>query len=151
MDSRFYHKPFSALNTDELYDMMALRQEIFIVEQDCPYLDADGVDLKCQHVLAYDSEGNLVAYARIVPSGLSYQDYASIGRVVTKHTARGTGLGKKLMQYSINICHQLHPEDTIKISAQVYALGFYSNLGFEKIGNEYLEDDIPHHAMVLTV
>lgn len=149
MDNRFYHKPFSALSLEELYDIMELRQEIFIVEQDCPYLDADKKDLKCEHVLVYDSKGILIAYARIVPKGISYENHSSIGRVVTKHTARGTGLGKKLMQFSINTCCQLFPEDSIKISAQVHALGFYSNLGFQKLGDEYLEDDIPHHAMVL--
>ena len=83
METGFYHKSFSALSTSELYDLMHLRQEIFIVEQDCPYLDADTKDQDCEHILLYDNI-TLVAYARIVPKGLNYKNYTAIGRVVTK-------------------------------------------------------------------
>ncbi len=149
MEARFYHKPFSALSTTELYDLMHLRQEIFIVEQDCPYLDADTKDQDCEHILLYVNN-ILVAYARVVPEGISYKNYTSIGRVVTKKTQRGTGLGQKLMQYAINVCQKLYPHKAIKISAQCYAIGFYEKLGFQSVGEEYLEDDIPHIGMVLS-
>ncbi len=150
MGSRFYNKTFDALNINELYDLMCLRQEVFIVEQDCPYQDADRLDQTSHHILAFDEE-ILIACARIVPPGSSYKEYPAIGRVTTKATHRGTGLGKKLMQYTIKVCKDIYPEQNIKLSAQVYALGFYVNLGFVAIGPEYLEDDIPHQAMILEV
>jgi len=128
---------------------MVLRQEVFIVEQDCAYQDADNVDPLCEHILAYDDNGLLIACARIVPKEIKYPNYASVGRVISHGKYRGTGLGKKLMQYAIMACRKLHPNQAIKISAQVYALGFYANLGFDATGDEYLEDDIPHQAMIL--
>ncbi len=152
MDRRFYNKAFDALTLTELYDLMHLRQEVFIVEQNCPYQDADNMDQVSEHILAYDNDNKgLIACARIVPRILPDKKYVSIGRVISKGAHRGTGLGKKLMQYAIKVCKDLHPKEHIKISAQVYALGFYSNLGFVATGPEYLEDDIPHRAMILEV
>lgn len=137
------------LNTKTLYDIIQLREEVFIVEQDCPYLDADGKDKDAHHVLFYEGS-ELIAYTRLLPKGISYKDYSSIGRVVNKQTARGRGIGKELMIYSIEKCQELFKESKIKISAQVYLLEFYKNMGFQETGDRYLEDGIPHCAMTLS-
>ncbi len=141
--------PFNKLTTNELYDIMVLRQEIFIVEQNCPFLDADGKDLDAWHLMGRDTEGVLVAYTRLLPKGISYPEYASIGRVVNAQKARGTGIGKILMQESIDWMNKLFPNQSVKIGAQTYLLGFYTSLGFVSTGEEYLEDGIPHTAMIL--
>ncbi|MBT8233054.1 MAG: GNAT family N-acetyltransferase [Saprospiraceae bacterium] len=146
-----YHcLPFDQLSTHDLYNILRLRQEIFIVEQNCPYLDADGKDVDAFHILIKNEE-DLIAYTRLLPKGISYEDYASIGRVVNKKGNRGHGLGKKLMEYSIEKTKEHYPNSDIKISAQTYLNDFYGNLGFVKIGDSYLEDDIPHQAMILKV
>jgi ElaA protein len=120
---------------------------VFVVEQNCIYQDIDDKDRKGYHLLGF-IENQLVACARILPVGISYADYCSIGRVCTKQTHRQLGLGKSLMQNAIQHCHELYPDTKIKISAQSYLLKFYTELGFEAIGEEYLEDDIPHRAMM---
>lgn len=142
-------RTFTELSNSELYEMLKLRQEVFIVEQNCPYLDCDDKDYQAWHLLAYQ-DSNLVAYTRVLPKGVSYEKYASIGRVVNKQNLRGTGLGKHIMLSSIQKAFELFPETDIKISAQVYALPFYESLGFKSKGPEYLEDNIPHQAMILT-
>lgn len=139
---------FSELSTKQLYEIMVLRQEVFVVEQDCPYLDADGSDYASHHVLGYQAD-KLVTYTRLVPQGVSYEDYPSIGRVVSSASVRGKGLGYELMQKSIAYSRELWGDKTIKISAQCYLLKWYGKLGFKAIGEEYLEDDIPHHGMIL--
>ena len=139
---------FDALTLRQLYELLALRQEVFVVEQDCPYLDADGKDYESYHVLAY-TDGNLTGYTRLVPKGISYPDYVSIGRVVNAESVRGRGTGKELMRESIRYCRELWGAEKIKISAQCYLLEWYGSLGFVPVGEEYLEDDIPHHAMIL--
>ncbi len=141
--------PFYRLNLDEIYAIMALRQEVFVVEQNCPYLDADGKDQDAWHVMGWDEDGDLVAYTRLLPKGISYENYAAIGRVVSSSKVRGKGAGKEIMNATIEWSKKLLPEQKIKISAQVYALDFYRNLGFEEVGEEYLEDDIPHMSMIL--
>jgi ElaA protein len=144
----FTFKHFDELTLDELYQLLQLRSEVFVVEQNCVYQDIDDKDRKGFHLLGcIDSQ--LVACARILPMGVSYTDYCSIGRVCTKQTHRQLGLGKILMQHAIQHCHELYPNTKIKISAQSYLLKFYTELGFEAIGEEYLEDDIPHRAMIL--
>lgn len=144
---RFSCKHFKELNIEELYASMQLRQEVFVVEQDCPYLDADGKDQQSWHLLAWQGQ-NLVAYTRLVPRGLSYPDYVSIGRVVTHKSVRGTGIGKALMRESINQIQRLFPQEPVKMSAQSYLINFYESFGFEVSGAEYLEDGIPHIAMI---
>lgn len=139
---------FSELSLQQLYDMMVLRQEVFVVEQDCPYLDADGKDYDSYHLMGYKGD-KLVTYTRLVPRGISYEKYVSIGRVVNSKLIRGTGAGKELMQQSIAYCKRMWPQEAIKISAQCYLLKWYGELGFKPVGEEYLEDDIPHHAMIL--
>jgi ElaA protein len=144
---RFVCKPFYQLSLDELYALMILRQEVFIVEQNCPYLDADGKDQQSHHFMMYDGD-KLIACTRLLPRGLSYPEYQSIGRVVTHADARGTGAGKVLMQESIRVCLELFGENAIKIGAQSYLLRFYASFGFVSTGEEYLEDGIPHTKMV---
>lgn len=142
---------FNDLTLDQLYSIMILRQEVFVVEQDCPYLDADGKDQVSHHVIGVDAKENLHAYARLVPKGISYSDYNSIGRVITSKKYRGKGEGKRLMEASIEGIKQLYPSVTIKISAQVYALPFYTSLGFQEMNiARYDEDGIPHAAMLLS-
>lgn len=140
---------FSELTVYELYAAMALRQEIFSVEQNCAYLDADGKDLKGFHLLGYDADAELVAYTRLLPKGISYDDYASIGRVVNSSKVRGHGVGKQLMEESIRQMARLFPDEPVKIGAQTYLLKFYTSLGFASTGEEYLEDNIPHTSMIL--
>jgi ElaA protein len=150
MDAKltFECTPFSALSLEALYDLLALRQEVFIVEQNCPYLDADGKDQPAWHLLGRDALGRLAAYARILPPGVSYPQYPAIGRIVTAPFARRTGQGKALMDAAIDQTCQLFGPCAIKISAQTYLLNFYESFGFQSTGEEYLEDDIPHTAMI---
>lgn len=140
--------PFQELSLYELYDILKLRQEVFIVEQDCPYLDADGKDRKAFHIM-FCKDSELIAYTRLLAPGASYEKYASIGRVINAEKERGKGIGKELMVYSIEKCKELFPDKSIKISAQVYLEKFYKSLGFEETGDRYLEDGIPHMAMIL--
>ena len=146
--TNFTCKKFADLTLHELYAAMALRQEVFVVEQDCPYLDADGKDQASWHVLGHDVAGQLVAYTRLVPRGISYEKYPSIGRVVTSPGVRGTGAGKALMWASIEWAERLWPGEAIKISAQTHLKKFYEEMGFEQSGEGYLEDGIPHIPMV---
>ena len=141
--------PFSALSPGELYEIMALRQEVFVVEQNCPYLDADGKDPLGWHLMGRDEQGRLAAYVRILPAGVSYPEYPSIGRVVTAPFARRMGYGKELMETAIRQLYNLFGRQPIKIGAQTYLLKFYESLGFRSTGEEYLEDGIPHTKMVL--
>ena len=141
-------KPFYELTAPQLYSIMALRQEVFIVEQNCAYLDADGKDLKGYHLTGYDDDGKLVAYARLLPKGVSYENFVSIGRVVTSPSVRGTGAGQSLMKEALNCMDALFPGESIKIGGQSYLRNFYESFGFVVSGEEYLEDDIPHLPMV---
>lgn len=145
----FSCKKFSELTNLELYECLALRQEVFCVEQNCPYQDCDGKDLESWHLMGRDTSGKLICYTRLLPRGVSYADYPSIGRVVTAPSARGTGAGKILMEKSIELCHELFGQTPIKIGAQTYLLRFYESFGFASTGEEYLEDGIPHTKMVL--
>ncbi len=144
----FRCKPFHELTAPQLYAMMALRQEVFVVEQNCPYLDADGKDMNCWHLMGYDTDGKLVAYARLIPKGVSYKNFASIGRITTAASVRRTGAGKELMKSALDWMEQQFTGDSIKISAQTYLREFYENFGFVVSGEEYLEDNIPHLPMV---
>ena len=148
MEIQYVIKDYNSLSTEELYAILQLRQAVFIVEQDCPYLDADGHDQPSHHVMGW-REGQLHTYARLVPKGFSYPENISIGRVITSAATRGHGYGKALMKESIRAIKQLYPKEDIKISAQVYALPFYERLGFVESGEAYLEDNIPHKAMYL--
>lgn len=139
---------FNAFSLEELYQALALRQEIFIVEQTCPYPDADGLDQQALHLFATDQHQKIVAYCRLFHPGVIREE-SVIGRVVVHQTYRGTGLGRTLMQNAIAYFKTNFPASAIKISAQSYLRNFYESLGFEVIGDEYLEDDIPHLPMLL--
>jgi ElaA protein len=140
---------FNELSLQALYDMMVLRQAVFVVEQDCPYLDADGKDQQAAHVLAYDDDGDLVAYSRLLPVGVSYADAISIGRVISSDKVRGQGVGQELMRFSIREIYRLFGNKKLTISAQCYLIKFYESFGFQTVGETYLEDDIPHIKMVI--
>lgn len=149
MENTISIKAFKDLTVYELYDIMALRQEVFVVEQNCPYLDADGIDLFAQHLMIRNPEGKLIAYTRLIPEGVSYEGYTSIGRVLSSPSARGTGIGKLLMEKSIEATLTLFGRNkSIKIGAQSYLLAFYESFGFVSTGEEYLEDGIPHTKMI---
>ena len=141
-------KHFDDLTLHELYQLMILRQEVFVVEQNCPYVDADGRDPVAHHLFATDAVG-ICACTRLLAPGTSYPAYCSIGRVVTAPRVRRTGLGRELMRRSMTACRELFPGAPLKISAQCYLDAFYRELGFAPTGEEYLEDGIPHRAMVL--
>ena len=140
---------FDELSPQTLYEILALRQEVFVVEQNCPYQDCDGKDLQSWHLMGRNASGQLICYTRLLPKGLAYPEYVSIGRVVSAPSARGTGAGKILMQESIRMCRQLFGNQSIKIGAQSYLLKFYEGFGFQSTGAEYLEDGIPHTKMIL--
>lgn len=140
--------PFSDLTTDQLYQILQLRQQVFVVEQDCAYQDCDDKDQMSYHILGNDADGRLQAYTRLVPPGISYGGYASIGRVITSQQVRGKKYGVSLMQYSIDQTLDLWPDLSIKISAQTYIVKFYKSLGFVEVGESYLEDNLPHIAMI---
>lgn len=140
-------KQFNELDRLELYRIIQLRINVFIVEQNCPYPDLDDKDLVSNHVMIWKGD-ELIAVTRLVPPGISYPNYASTGRVATHANYRGSGLGKLVMTESIKACEELFSGYNIKISAQAYLVAFYTALGFDKIGEEYLEDNIPHIAMI---
>ena len=129
----------------EWHRVLALRAQVFVVEQNCAYQDPDGKDVVSYHLLMESGE-ELVAYARLVPPDVSYAE-AAIGRVVTSQTVRGKGWGKALMEIAIAQTQKKFEVNEICISAQSYLLKFYSDLGFVAEGEEYLEDDIPHWKM----
>lgn len=137
-------KHYDELTKDELYQIMMLRCEVFVVEQACPYQDIDGKDLDAYHLMLMDDE--LVGYLRILKPGVVYE-YASIGRVLVRESHRRLKLGKGLMEEAIIIMKQMG-YDTIKISAQAYLEKFYNDLGFQVCTEPYLEDDIPHIGML---
>ncbi len=139
-------KTFNELTSQELYDLLQLRSEVFVVEQDCVYQDIDGKDEKALHVLGYKDE-KVVAYTRVFKPG-DYFEQASIGRVVVKESERQFKYGYDIMKASIDAIDFHFRVTNIKISAQTYLRKFYNNLGFKQIGGEYLEDGIPHIAMI---
>lgn len=141
---------FASLTLTELYNLMRLRQEVFVVEQSCVYLDADGYDDKARHLLGRADDGELIACLRLFAPGVKYPHEASIGRVCTALSVRGTGVGRALMTHGIEEAERLWPGSSIRISAQHYLLRFYESLGFVAEGELYDEDGIPHVEMVRT-
>lgn len=139
-------KAFQELTVEELYALLRLRSEVFVVEQNCVFLDMDDKDQKCVHLLLY-ADAELVGYCRLVPAGLSYQEVA-IGRVVSSPSCRGKGIGRQVMDLAIESCEKLFGPVDIRLGAQTYALGFYESLGFQTDGEVYDEDGIEHIEMV---
>lgn len=149
MELNWILKKFEELTPAELYAIMQLRNEVFVVEQNCVYQDADNKDLKSFHFMGWDGD-TLVAYTRLLPQGVSYADASSIGRVVSSPKYRATGAGRALMQLSIRHTFSLFDCDIIRIGAQLYLKKFYESLGFTQSSEMYLEDNIPHIEMVMT-
>jgi len=147
MQLTWVFKKFDELTAAELYAIMQLRNEVFVVEQNCVYQDADNKDQRSWHFTGWDGD-SLVAYTRIIPPGISY-DAPSIGRVVTSPKYRKTGAGRKLMEMSITKTLSQFNSAEIKIGAQVYLTKFYQSFGFCQSSAEYLEDGIPHIEMTL--
>lgn len=139
-------KSFAHLTTTELYNLLSLRQQVFIVEQNCPYLDTDGKDFKSLHLMGMGADGELIAYARIVAPGVSYAE-VSIGRVISKPAYRKHGFGKQLITEALQVIKNNYGDVDIRIGAQSYLLKFYQAFGFETL-EAYMEDNIPHHIML---
>jgi ElaA protein len=138
-------KSFAELTPHQLYEILQLRQAVFVVEQNCPYLDADGCDQMSRHLCGHDAHG-LVAYARLVPAGIKHAE-PSIGRVITVSRARGTGVGKALMRLAVARMAELFPGVPIVLGAQAHLQKFYAEFGFVVFGQLYDEDGIPHIDM----
>ena len=139
---------FDELTLRQLYAIFQLRIEVFIVEQNCPFQDADNKDGEGYHLMGWQGD-LLAAYTRLLPAGISYAE-PSIGRVVTSPKARGGGIGKELMQRSIEKCYNLFGKTPIRIGAQLYLKRFYESYGFYQDSDIYDEDGIDHIEMVLT-
>lgn len=139
-------KHYNELSKDKLYRIIKLRIDVFVVEQNCPYPECDNKDQDSHHIYAIKDD-DIVAYARILPKGISYSE-VSIGRVLVNEKYRGIGLGKELIIRAIKYVKEELKEDEIRISAQEYLLDFYKILGFEQVSGIYLEDDIPHVEML---
>ena len=139
-------KAFKDLTVDELYAILRLRSEVFVVEQNCVYLDADGKDYSCHHLLGFEGDF-LAVYARIVPANVSYEE-VSIGRVISSLNYRRSGYGKLLMQKAIEETERLYGKVPIRIGAQAYLKKFYESFGFVDMNEPYMEDGIPHLIML---
>ena len=143
---KIHIKTFNELSIQELYELLQLRSEVFVVEQDCVYQDLDGKDQKALHILGYKNE-KLVAYTRVFKP-VDYFKEASIGRVLVKENERQHKYGYAIMKASIEAIKSHYNQNTIRISAQTYLRKFYGNLEFKEVGEEYLEDGIPHVNMI---
>lgn len=142
----WYCKKFNELTPSELYAIIRLRNEVFVVEQNCVFQDADNKDQECLHVMAWKDD-LLAAYARIVPPGVIYKEI-SIGRVVTSLSVRRSGIGRELVNKSIDFIYELFGKVPIKIGAQLYLKKFYEELSFSPYSDIYLEDGIEHIEMI---
>lgn len=139
-------KRFPDLDINELYALLQLRAKVFAIEQNCVYQDLDDRDQDAVHVMGYDSD-QIVAYSRLLPKGVSYED-VSIGRVVTDPAYRRYGIGKELMKVSIDACYQYFGTGPIRISAQLYLRAFYESFSFVAVTEPYIEDHILHIEML---
>jgi ElaA protein len=140
-------RAWGELTRDELYDALALRSRVFVLEQG-PYLDPDGVDRHSRHLFGRDAAGMLQAYLRLVQPGIKYPHDASIGRVITSAERRGTGLGRALVAEGLAGHQRWWPGVGNRISAQSRLEAFYSGFGWQRVGGDYLEDNIPHCEML---
>lgn len=141
-------KNFEELTRSELYKILQVRSEVFVVEQECAYQDVDGKDQKSLHLWLEDSEGAIQSYCRILPAGLSYPE-ASIGRVLVKESQRGTGTARNMMQQALEFLAQAWREPVVRIEAQYYLREFYASFGFKEDSEPFLEDGIKHVEMIL--
>ncbi|MBX4271515.1 GNAT family N-acetyltransferase [Clostridium estertheticum] len=138
-------KKFEELKVEEIYKILEIRNQVFIVEQQCAYQDCDGKDENAYHLYLQDN-GKIIAYLRILKKGVSF-DEISIGRVLVHENYRGKGISREMMLKAINFIELNLNEEEIKIQAQSYLVNFYRSLGFKETSNEYLEDNIPHINM----
>ena len=145
--SFFVLKTFEALTSNELYTILRLRNEVFVVEQNCVFQDADNKDQESLHLMYWRSK-ELIAYCRLLPQGLMYEEM-SIGRVVSSPSARGISAGKQLIAEAIDCCYRQFGKGPIRIGAQCYLINFYASFGFKNEGAVYLEDGIEHIEMVI--
>ncbi len=139
-------KEFNSLTASDIYKILKLRQDIFIIEQDCIYEDIDNLDQSSEHLMLFDGE-TLVAYSRIVPPGKKFEDY-SIGRIIVEKGYRGKNFGREIVKKSLSILKERNA-DIVRIEAQEYLLDFYTSLGFRAISDSYPVDGIPHIEMIL--
>lgn len=139
---------YDDLSKKEFHQIIILRQQVFIVEQNCPYQDADEKDFNSYHLMGFDKSDKLIAYLRIVAPGISYKE-ASLGRIVTDIKYRGTGLGAEVVKVGIKHTKSIFGVSELRISAQSHLVSFYEKFNFVSTGKEYLEDDIPHTEMLL--
>lgn len=138
---------FLALDTDQLYAILKVRQEVFVIEQKCFYLDTDDVDQVSYHVIGRDQQGTIIAYARLIPAGVSYAEI-SMGRVLVVEKERGKGIGRQLTQRCLEEATRIWGPQPLRLSAQAYLVKFYKDFGFESVGEEYLDAGIPHIEML---
>ena len=146
---KWKEQAFNELNTKELYEISRVRSEVFVVEQEILYNDFDRKDYKAIHLSGFIEE-ELVAYARIFEKGDYYEDHTGFGRVAVIEKERGNNYGKELVKKCVEVCKKNFDKQEIKISAQAYLEKFYIDLGFERRGEGYMEDGIPHCAMFIT-
>lgn len=142
-------KKFNDLTNIELYTILKERTTVFVVEQECPYLEVDGKDISSYHLFV-ENEGDIIGYLRILPSGVAYPE-ASLGRILVKKEHRGHRLAEELINRGLDFLKKELKETTVKIQAQSYLLKFYNSFGFQSVSEEYLEDNIPHIDMVLSL
>ena len=138
---------FNELNTKHFHDLIQLRINVFVVEQNCPYPELDDKDLSAHHIYAINAEGKIIATTRLLPPGISY-DIPSIGRVVVREDYRDKKLGHDLMSYTMEKATELYPGLDIKLSAQEHLKKYYQRHGFSQVSETYMEDGIPHIAML---
>jgi ElaA protein len=138
----WHDRAFDDLTRDELYAILALRARVFVVEQSCAYQDVDGLDPQCRHLWATD-DGEIVAYLRLIPPGVAY-DEAAIGRVIVAQRMRGSGLGRELMRRGLAAAGAV----PVRLGAQAHLEKFYTDLGFRRVSDVYDEDGIPHIEML---
>ena len=139
---------FDDISAAAVYEMLAVRQQVFVVEQACLYLDADGSDSQAWHLFGHDLSGRLVAYARLLPPQTRYEE-PSIGRVLVGKAARGVGIGRELISRCLEKCEAQYSHPSVRISAQVYLTAFYQSFGFEPFGEPYDDGGIGHIGMLL--
>ena len=148
MNDRWQWSSFEQLSRKEMYAMLAARIGVFVVEQDCPYQDLDGLDAEAQHLIAWAGD-DVVGYLRLLAPGTRFGE-PSLGRILTTTKARGRGLGRELLAKGIERASEMYPAQPIRISAQSHLSKFYGSFGFAIASEEYLEDDIPHVEMLRT-
>ena len=147
LEVTYFWKEFNELSLDDLYAILNLRQKVFVLEQDCPYIDADYSDQDAFHLLGY-KDNDLIAYLRAFKPGIKYEG-SSLGRIVTEINSRGLGVGKKIIKEGVKFLKKEYPNNEIIISAQHRLEDFYIDLGFTSRGEVYLEDDIDHIQMYI--